>query len=108
MITNEQISELEIKIKAKIHEDGLVDHIRRIQIETLQAIKFGERVIEDKPAEYREEKDPNDETKTINVLVSTATMKRVFDVSPRSRDDTTEELDEVIREKLFNKINTLY
>ncbi len=108
MITNEQIEELEIKISAKITESQLEDGKRREQLRSLGSLKFGVRRVEDKPAQYKEETDIEDETKKIKVLVRRATMKTVFDIPPMSRDDPTQKLEETVREKRFNEINTLY
>jgi len=108
MITNEEISELEAKINGKVQEGRIIEDVRRTQLKSLQFLKFTDRLVEDQPAEYIDAVDPDDPTKIIRVLVNPATMKRVYDVPPKSRDDPTEDLEDSVKIKRFDEINALY
>ena len=108
MITNEQIETLEREISKKSQDARVEDRKRRDHLESLNALKFTVRSVENTPAEYRNEVDPNDESKTIKILVRPATMKSVFDIPPKSQDEPSKDLAETIREKRFNTIKALY
>ena len=103
VLSNKEIETLQGQLTEEqgIHSTALRELKR--EWASLENLKFQGRN-EETPAVYETKPDPDDATKTIQVLKTRAVTNTIFDIPAKSIDDPSTDLDEIVRQKVFNQI----
>ncbi len=102
-LSNKEIETLQGQLTEEqgIHST-IVREIKR-KWECLENLKFQGRN-EETPAVYEDKEDPEDSTKTISVIKTRAVTNTIYDVPAKSIDDPSVDLEESVRQKVFDRI----